>query len=320
MALALGVYAWNPASAAETGARCTPSSPTVNIGISQRAFSYLPTVLAQEKGFYCDEGLNVSNSIISDAAGPPAVVSGGLDYIVNVANVTAAAAGGLEVRMVSMITSKQFFVLVAPSNIRSVQELKGQLIGITAPGSSTASMLNVILAANNVAASEVKMQPLGNGAAILAALSSKQIQAGIIYPPFDVEAVQQGFIRLVKASDVTKVPLNTLVTSATNIQKNPDQVKKILRGTLKALQYIQSNREGTIQVMQTNFGLSAELAANMYDAYKDIFSPDGTISEVQAQAAIDDARSRLPAAASLTPAKLVDSTILTAVQKEMAAK
>jgi NitT/TauT family transport system substrate-binding protein len=315
--LAFSVFVSSNAAGAETAARCTPSSPKVTIGLSQRAFSYLPTVLAQEKGFYCDEGLNVVNSMISDAAAPPAVVSGGIDYVVNVANVTAAAAGGLDLRMVAMVTGKPYFVLIAPATVKSVKDLKGMHIGITTPGSSTQSMLTAILAANGLTAKDVDMQPLGNAQAILAALFSKQIEAGMVYPPFDVEAVRRGFIRLVQSKEVTNVPLNTLVTSAANIRQNPEQVKKVIKGTVRALQYIQAEREGTMAIMQSSFGLSPDLVGEMYDAYKDIFSPDGVISEAQAQAAINDARARLPTAANLSIAKLVDTSLLSAVRKDM---
>ena len=305
------------ASAAEPGERCTKSSPKVTIGLSQRAFSYLPTVLGQEKGFYCDEGLNVVNTMIADAAAPPAVVSGNLDYIVNVANVVAAAASGLDLKMVAMVTSKPYFVLIAPSLVKSVKDLKGMHIGITSPGSSTQSMLTAVLAANGMSAKDVDMQPLGNAQGILAALFSNQIQAGMIYPPFDVQAVRRGFVRLVQSKDVTNVPLNTLVTSGANIRQNPDQIKKVIKGTLRALHYIQTDREGTMAVMESSFGLAPDLVGEMYDVYKEIFSPDGVISDVQAQAAIDDARSRLPTAANLTIDKLVERSLIAAARKDM---
>jgi NitT/TauT family transport system substrate-binding protein len=311
------VFTATAASAAEPGERCTQSSPTVTIGLSQRSFSYLPTVLGQAKGFYCDEGLNVVNTMISDGAAPPAVVGGNLDYVVNVANVVAAAASGLDLKMVAMVTSKPYFVLIAPSTVKSVKDLKGMYIGITSPGSSTQSMLTAVLAANGMTANDVYMQPLGNAQGIVAALFSNQIQAGMIYPPFDVQAVGRGFVRLVQSKEVTNVPLNALVTSGANIRQKPDQVMKVTKGTLRALHYIQTDREGTMAVMESSFGLAPDLVGEMYDTYKDIFSPDGVISDVQAQAAIDDARSRLPTAASLTTDKLVDRSLLAAARKDM---
>jgi NitT/TauT family transport system substrate-binding protein len=304
------------ANAAEPNARCA-SSPTISIGLSRRAFSYLPTVVAQEKGFYCDEGLNVVNRMISDAAAPPAVASGGLEYVVNVANVTAAVTAGLPLRMIAMVTSKPYFVLVVSPDIHSVKDLKGKHLAVTSPGSSTTSMLTAVLAANGISAKDVDIQPLGNAESMLAALFSKQVQGAMVYPPFDVEAVRRGYVRLAKSKDISNVPLNTLVTSVSLIQQKPDQVKKVIKATIRGLQYIQSDRQGTMDIMQSSFGLSSDLVGEMYDNYKDIFSPDGTMSDVQIKAAIDDARSRLPAAAKLSIDSLVDRSLLTAVQKEM---
>src|SRR5262245_48186211 len=90
------------------------------IGIS---ISDLPFKLAQLKGFWREEGLDVETILIRGAVGMQALLGGSVDYTSASGSTIAAAVRGLPVKLVFISSSKPQFELISQPQIKSVQEL-----------------------------------------------------------------------------------------------------------------------------------------------------------------------------------------------------
>ena len=108
----------------------------IRIGISFLSPSFLPTVVAEKKGFYTKYGIASEHVLISLSVAMSALGTGDLDYACSVAQGVAAAIKGIPLKLV-MITQKNLvFALVVRPEVQKVADLKGKTVGISYLGST----------------------------------------------------------------------------------------------------------------------------------------------------------------------------------------
>ena len=105
----------------------------------------LPFKVAQVKGLWREEGLDVETILIRGAVGMQALLGGSVDYTSASGSTIAAAVRGLPVKLVFISSSKPQFELISQPQIKSGQELKGKVVGISSRGGSNDLMLQLIL-------------------------------------------------------------------------------------------------------------------------------------------------------------------------------
>src|SRR5499426_99268 len=98
------------------------------------SISDLPFRVAQLKGFWREEGLDVETILIRGAVGMQALLGGSVDYTSASGATIAAAVRGIPVKLVFIGSAKPQFDLMAQKEIRSVAELRGKLVGISSRG------------------------------------------------------------------------------------------------------------------------------------------------------------------------------------------
>ena len=150
---------------------------------------YLPTVLAKQLGEYDKAGLAVelvdlkggSDALKAVLGGSADVVSGYFDHCVNL------AAKKQELQSFVVYDRYPGFVLVvSPSHnaeIKSIKDLAGKKVGVSAPGSSTDFFLKYLMKKNGVDATGVAVIGVGLGATAVAAMQQGQIDAAIMLDP-----------------------------------------------------------------------------------------------------------------------------------------
>src|SRR5712671_5120996 len=150
---------------------------------------YLPTVLAKQLGEFDKAGLAVelvdlkggSDALKAVLGGSADVVSGYFDHCVNL------AAKKQELQAFVVYDRYPGLVLVvSPSHnaeIKSINDLAGKKVGVSAPGSSTDFFLKYLLKKNGVDASGVAVIGVGLGATAVAAMEQGQIDAAVMLDP-----------------------------------------------------------------------------------------------------------------------------------------
>jgi NitT/TauT family transport system substrate-binding protein len=150
---------------------------------------YLPTVLAEQLGEYKKAGLDVelvnfkggSQALTAVLGGSADVVSGYFDHCVNLAakNQTLQA-------FVVYDRFPGFALVVSPKHadaVRSVKDLAGKKVGVSAPGSSTDFFLKYMLAKNGVDPNSVGVVGIGLEATAVAAMEQGTVEAAIMLDP-----------------------------------------------------------------------------------------------------------------------------------------
>jgi NitT/TauT family transport system substrate-binding protein len=272
---------------------------TTGISISE-----LPFKVAQLKGFWREEGLDVEAILIRGAVGMQALLGGSVDYTSASGSTIAAAVRGLPVKLVFISSSKPQFELMSQPQIKSVHDLKGKIVGISSRGGSNDLMLQMILQKNGLAPNkDVTTIIVGAQEESVIALRTGRIAAALITPPRNFMLQRDGFNRIAYSGDYMSTYANGGIgVTDEKIRTNPAEVLAFVRGTIKALQYSMKNRAEMIKIMPAYLGIKdAALIDQLYDLYLSRQSVDGSVDEPWMKGAIEFTQKTLGGAVKEIP-------------------
>jgi len=173
------------ASALATGALAqAPEKKHIVIAVGgKNLFYYLPLTVAERKGYFKDEGLDVE---IPDFAGGAkalqALVGGSADMVSGAYEHTINMLAKRQPIKAVVLQAKFSSIVLLMSKERAAkykgpQDLKGLKVGVTAPGSSTNMFANNILAKGGLKPTDISVVGVGTGAGAFAAMDKGEIDA-----------------------------------------------------------------------------------------------------------------------------------------------
>ena len=265
-------------------------SKLVNIGwTGGSSWTSLPDRVASERGFYEKEGLRVryiqfqgTNLMLS------ALLANELDYVTILPFIAGAATRGLPVKIVAATTKASGYAIVARPEIDSIKALKGKKIAINSFGSSADFAIYQLLSRNGLDPNkDVTLQAIaGSPDARFAALLSGSVEATVVNSPFEYRAEQKGFKTLLsvkETSEFVRIPITGLSTTQRKIEKEPDEIVRVLRGLRSAILFLQSQREVGVGLLEKLLKLDRPAAERFYLVYRDQFNPDLTVPDSVAE-------------------------------------
>jgi NitT/TauT family transport system substrate-binding protein len=268
---------------------------TIAVG-GKNLLYYLPLTVAEQKGFFKDEGLDVE--IVDFAGGAralQAVVGGSADVVSGAFehNINMQAKGQPMRAFVLQGRAPQIVLAVSTKtmpNYKTVADLKGKKIGVTAPGSSTNIMANFVMAKNGLKPADVSFVGVGASQGAVAALRSGQIDAISNLDPVMTILARSNDIKIVSdtrdVAEADKVfggpmPAATLYAPVAFIDKNPNTVQALTNAIVRANKWIQQAGPSDIVKAVPESYLLGDRAVYI-DAFlkaKPALSPDGMIPE-----------------------------------------
>lgn len=228
--------------------------PRITLGVGGKPLLYyLPLTIAERKGFFKDEGLDVSiNDFGGGAKSLQALVGGSVDVVTGAYEHTIRMqAKGQDI--VSVIELGRFpgIVLVARKDrpITSVKDLKGAKIGVTAPGSSTNFFVSFLLAREGLKPEDVAFVGVGGGASAVAQMKRGEIDAMSNLDPVITKLESDGDV-LVLADSRTEAgnekifgganPAAVLYMKRDFIERNPVTTQKLVNAFHRALVWLKT--------------------------------------------------------------------------------
>ena len=195
--------------------------------------SSLPFLIADDLGFYREEGIRVEFTRLPTAGGIQALVAGSLDASQIVGPTTLAAIlSGAPLKVVTVFNDKPTFKLYAKKQFRSFADLKGAKLGSTTPGSTNDRLLKIVLEKNGLDwRKDLSLIYIGASDVMFKSLQAGAIDGGA-NPASNFLAEDLGFIRY----------LTSLAKSALCKAESPRAVSFSLRGTIRLIGF-----SGTLQ-------------------------------------------------------------------------
>src|SRR5258708_5388686 len=180
---AIGVLFTAIAFAASAWAQA-PEKKKITIAVGgKNLFYYLPLTVAERKGYFKDEGLDVeipdfpggARALQALVGGSADLVSGAYEHTINM------AAKKQPIKAVVLQARYNSIVLIMPKDkaakYRGPQDLKGLKVGVTAPGSSTNMFVNNILAKGGLKPTDISVVGVGTGSGAFAAMDRGELDA-----------------------------------------------------------------------------------------------------------------------------------------------
>lgn len=251
-------------------------------------------IIAEEKGFFKEEGLNVENKLMN---GPdenaPLVASGEAKVCFgSIYNNISVAANGVKVKVVAPLANAagtQAVVAGKNTVINSPKDLEGKKIGMT-NGAGVLIAIRNMCAATGTDINKIQFVNL-QASEQLASLDNGDIDAMAAWEPWIGKAVAQGGKELFNGTksylptaegDVHWIDFYMTVQVQEEYAKaHPETVKKLLKALHKATDYINEHPEEAAEIISKRINVDKEtclriIKKNQYSMKFDQEFVDGT--------------------------------------------
>jgi ABC-type nitrate/sulfonate/bicarbonate transport system substrate-binding protein len=250
----------------------------------------------------------------------PALLASELDYTTLYLATIRSAVTGIPVRVISTLVTKQSFFLFAQPEIRRTHDLKGKRVAISGFASSTEKSARAALKHHGLEAMrDVTLIGVGDTGLRFQALMCGAIEAAILTPPYSGMAEQKSYRNLVWLGDVLgDLPSNGMSTTVKKLKEKPDQVRRLLRATIRSMIYTREHRQEALPILMKEIpGLDGNTLAGTLDFYMKGISSDGRISESIIHELINEQGELLGIKAETPLNQVVDFSPLERVLKEL---
>ena len=290
----------------------------VRFAYPAKSLNYLPITIGRDKGMFQGEGIDLQLVLVASTIQVTALTTGDIDFSGAQSQVMAGAARGLPVKVVGFLTIKPSFWLMAKPEIKSMADLKGKIIGITAIGSSTDTLARFLVTKNGLTPDrEVAFIGTGTTANILTAMKAGTVDAGVLSPPFNAMATQMGYRTLAYFGDYVEQSLSGLGTADRMIRERPELVRRMLAATIKSLRFIQQRPGDSIQFISKEWSVDSAAATELYKSMLPAFSKDGGMDEKGIRDALKRETERMALKEETPLSKVMDLRLLREVQKDL---
>lgn len=253
----------------------------LKIGLAIEATTYLPIYLADSKGFFKEEGLDVKLYTFKGDAGAIQALAGnsvdvniaslsGVVHAINAGQPMVAFWGGF---------NQADFDWYSPT-LKSLKDAKGAKFGISQYGSLTDMLTRDALRdAGLNPEKDAQIMQIGAPAAALAAMVAGQLDAAILSAPSKYAAKDKGMYHLLsERRDLTPTwPKHVIYSSKAFLKKNPETTKAFLRAMTKGLDYIKTDKEGAADEIIKRLGFDKKYALLAVEEVTPDFERDGKI-------------------------------------------
>jgi len=267
---------------------------TVSVG-GASLMTYLPLTIALRKHYFQDEGLDVQ---VSDFAGGAqsveALVGGSVDLMCAAYEHTQLMqAKGIALTAVGLLSTSYGVVIAlskaAAVHYRTPADLSGMKIGVTAPGSSSALAVQLLVAKAGLAPDAVSTIGIGTGAAAVAAAQGGQLNGISNFDPVISQLTQSGQIvpivdtRTQKGIDYLyggEILGSAITGKSSYIASQPQIAQSFVNAIVRALHWLRSaSPDAVVATVPPEFyGQARDLYKASFTASRALFSPDGRFS------------------------------------------
>lgn len=283
---------------------------TIAVG-GKSAFYYLPLTIAEQLGYFKNEGLEVeiadfaggSRALQAVVGGSADVVSGAFEHTINLQSKSqmfqAFVLQGRAPQIAMGVSTK------AIPGYRGLGDLRGKKIGVSAPGSSTNMVANLVLSRGGVKAGDVSFIGVGTAAGALAALRAGQIDAMSNVDPVMTMLEQKGEVKIISDTRTLKgthevfggpMPAGCLYAPTEFLQKHPNTCQALTNAMVHGLKWLQTAGPSDIIKTVPEAYLLGDRALYLasFNKVREAIALDGLIPE-------EGARTALRALASFEP-------------------
>jgi NitT/TauT family transport system substrate-binding protein len=289
------------------------SSPTkVTVHVPSKSLAVMPYYFGKDKGFFSPELVEPQLVVMSPPTAIVALVAGELDFATTLGAATSAILRGLPLRRIFYVQQLPSHALLAQPEVKSIQELSGKVIAVTALTDAVGMSANLILKSNGLDSSRVTLLATQLSDNAYKALTTGKVAATLLAPPYAEELEAKGYRRLAEARTYAPLSFIGLVTSTDTLKRNPHKAHGLIAGLHRTLTYMHNpaNRNEVIQYISGFHKIDLALAEKAFATQMASYSKDGTKPRKSVEREIEIYRETLKITKTFAPEDLEEMSLL----------
>jgi NitT/TauT family transport system substrate-binding protein len=232
---------------------CAFAADRVRIGLSSFTPINAAVWIAEEKGLFKKYGIDPEVILIggASAGGVSSLIAGDVQFLAGAGGaVVSAGLNGADVVMIASIVNRGVQRVMARSDIKKPEDLRGRRVGVTRLGAASHLVLLMMLRAWGMTAADVQTMQIGSSPAMMAALEKGGIDAAVLTEPTFFFAEDQGYRVLADLADMDIYYLHSMIdTTRGYIRTHRDVALRFLRGYIEGIAFFKNNRKESIEVL-----------------------------------------------------------------------
>lgn len=288
----------------------TRSQEKVRVGLSVRNVVFLPFYYAQDRKVFQKHGFDAELIQMRSDLQTVGLVSGEIDFNPAIGPAILAIDNGMPLKAVAVIYRSPLFSLVSPASVNSPKDLEGKKVAVSRVGSDSHRYGVLMLEKSGVDLKKITFIQTGSTSVSLTALQAGSVEAAVLSPPFTGAMAEKGFKVFMRSRALVEAPWLGLVTGRQKLQKQPDQVRRMLRAMQEVLGSIRGDRQGVTDYIEKNFKVSRAVAQESYEDIRGVIVEDMMMPESQIKSYLDGAHARGELGRALQVGEVIDYSFL----------
>jgi NitT/TauT family transport system substrate-binding protein len=251
-----------------------------------RSIASVDLYIAQERGFFRQEGLLADVVQVRGNIGVTALLSGDAHAVNNVGTVIRAMErSDLPVKVITQSLKKNLFWLVTKPEVKSLSELKGKIFGTTTfGGAQHLAAARLLQKAGLNPDKDITVVIGGDVPAQLQSLVSGTIQLAALSPPTVILA-RDKFKLKIHGSTLEDLPnlQNGLAFTEKMLREKRELVRRILRARSRAHRYFWENERGSAEVLANYLKVELPVALESYRLARPAFTTNGLATDKEVE-------------------------------------
>jgi ABC-type nitrate/sulfonate/bicarbonate transport system substrate-binding protein len=290
----------------------------INVAVPAVSLLQAPLFVAMDAGAFKNYGMEV-RYIRTGARTIQALVGGSVQFAQGVSSrtVPSAVLGGADVVLIANFADKLLFTMHSAPEIKSIQDLKGKIVGVSGIGGTTDFATRLALReVGLIPDKDVMIRGVGGVPETVAALQAKIVQAGTLSPPSSFVAQKAGFKMLF---DMTNLGIDYISSGLgvkkSSIASNREQVKQFLMAMIEGAKILKTDEEFSLRVLTKHTRISdRELLKKSYHYIRpyELKAPYPSLRAIKDT--LDALASDLPKAKDADPKEFVDTSIVKEIE------
>lgn len=246
-------------------------SGTTTVGMAiQPWLGYGPWYIAEEKGYFAEQGVDVEITNFMNDADMTAAFASGRVQVANAASHSALQLmeQGLDVSIVLLLdTSLQADAILSDGSVTDIADLKGKSVAFE-EGSVSNLLLGYALQENGLTLDDIKPVPMDPSEAATA-LMGGSVPVAVTYEPYISEASKAGsFQKIFTAGENEGLISDVLVVDNTFLKSNPDAVQHIVNAWGPSVDFLLSDPDTGRGIIAEKVGSDVESLETAFDGVK----------------------------------------------------
>src|SRR5688572_3515454 len=293
----------------------------VNVAVPAVSLLQAPLFTALEAGAFKKYGMEV-RYVVTGARTIQALVGGSVQFAQGVSSrtVPAAVLAGADTVLIANFSDKLLFTMHSAPEVKSLQDLRGKVVGVSGIGGSTDFATRLALReAGLIPDKDVAIRGVGGVPETVAALKAKVVQAGTLSPPSSFVAQKAGFKLLFDMSSLGVDYVSSgLGVRKSSITSDRQQVKQFLMAMIEGAKILTKDEEFALRVLTKHTRISdREVLKQSYTYLRPYFLKVPYPSSRAIKDTLDVLAKDLPKAKDAYPRDFIDNSVLRSEERRV---